>query len=94
MTNLKDEVSVIIFGASGDLNKRKLMPALAQLFKAKAFGSRFHIIGYSRTDFSDEKFREHLRKAANYHDIPEDFFNHVSFLSGRYDSLNEFIKLA
>lgn len=94
MNNLKDEVSIIIFGASGDLNKRKLMPALAQLYKSKALGTSFKIVGYSRTDFSNEKFHEHLKKAAHYHDIPESFFSHVSYVSGSYDSLKDFIKLA
>lgn len=94
MTKVKEDVSVIIFGASGDLNKRKLMPALSELFKAKAFGAHFEIVGFSRTDFSAESFRAHLKKEAPYKDVAETFFANVSYVSGSYDSLEDFKKLA
>lgn len=63
---------IVIFGASGDLTKRKLMPALYQLFKDKLLPDHFAILGASRTDFSDEEFREkmkeNLKEKENYQD--------------------------
>jgi len=94
MANFKEEVSIVIFGASGDLSKRKLIPALAQLYKAKAFGANFSIIGFSRTTFSDENFIKHLKDAANYDQIPSTFFDHISYVSGSYDNIEDFYKLS
>lgn len=55
-----DKFSMIIFGASGDLTKRKLMPALYYLYKENRLPKGFSIIGVSRTFFTDESFREHI----------------------------------
>ncbi len=49
---------LIIFGASGDLTKRKLLPALYQLFKGKLLPERFLILGASRTGLTDDGFRD------------------------------------
>ncbi len=51
---------VVIFGASGDLTKRKLMPALFDLHREKLLPEKFAIMGVSRTDFSDESFRSQM----------------------------------
>lgn len=59
--NKKPKASVIfIFGGSGDLNQRKLTPALYNLFIDEWMPENFAIIGLGRTKYSDEKFREHL----------------------------------
>ena len=49
---------VVIFGASGDLTKRKLIPAIYKLFCQGLISEEFGILGVSRTPFSDESFRE------------------------------------
>lgn len=54
---------VLIFGASGDLTKRKLMPALFSLFAQRLLPDDFAILGLSRTAFSDEVFRDRITKA-------------------------------
>lgn len=51
---------IVIFGASGDLTKRKLIPALYDLYCAGLTPQRFAVIGVSRTKYSDEQFREYL----------------------------------
>ena len=53
---------MIIFGASGDLTKRKLMPALYSLHKEKRIEGDYRIIGVSRTDYSDDSFRKYIRE--------------------------------
>ena len=45
---------MIIFGASGDLTKRKLMPALYSLYREKRLTGEFSILGIGRTVYSDE----------------------------------------
>ena len=52
---------LIIFGASGDLTKRKLIPALFGLYREKLLPEGFAVLGVSRTPYSDERFRDHLR---------------------------------
>ena len=52
-----DKFAMIIFGASGDLTKRKLMPALYSLFREKRLTGDFHILGIGRTIYSDEDYR-------------------------------------
>ncbi len=55
--------SIIIFGASGDLTARKLIPALYHLFKDKQMPVEFRIIGFARREKSDESWRTELRTA-------------------------------
>lgn len=70
---------LVIFGASGDLAKRKLIPALVDLYKQKLLPEKFGILGVSRTEYSDESFRENILES--YHEfvdtkeISEDLFN-------------------
>lgn len=53
---------VFIFGGSGDLNNRKLTPALFNLFADGFLDANFKIFGIGRTEFDDYKFRNHLRR--------------------------------
>ncbi len=53
-------LTIVIFGASGDLTSRKLVPALYSLaFKAGCHPARA-VVGVSRSPWSDDRFREHL----------------------------------
>ncbi|HUF38638.1 MAG TPA: glucose-6-phosphate dehydrogenase [Anaerolineales bacterium] len=56
--------TIVIFGASGDLTARKLVPALYHLFGKERLPEKFRVIGLSRTNWSDETFREKMREAA------------------------------
>ncbi len=49
---------LVIFGASGDLTKRKLIPALFKLYRQNLLPEKFAVLGASRTPLSDEEFRE------------------------------------
>jgi len=53
--------TVVIFGASGDLTGRKLIPALFQLFRDKQMPADFRVIGFARRDKSDQSWRAELR---------------------------------
>ena len=52
---------LIIFGASGDLTHRKLIPALFELFLQRRLPSEFAIVGCARRPWSDEEFKEKMR---------------------------------
>ncbi|HWD09019.1 MAG TPA: glucose-6-phosphate dehydrogenase [Actinomycetota bacterium] len=50
--------AIVIFGATGDLTGRKLMPALYNLFIEGLLPDRFAVIGYARSRYSDDEFRD------------------------------------
>ncbi len=54
---------IVIFGASGDLTKRKLMPALYELFCDNMLPEQFVVLGTSSSKLNDDEFREHIRSA-------------------------------
>lgn len=58
--------SIIIFGASGDLTARKLIPAFYHLFKEKQMPAPFRIIGFARREKTDESWRIELREALDH----------------------------
>src|SRR6185436_695789 len=55
--------TVVIFGASGDLTKRKLVPALYRLMQQRLLPAEFGIIGFARSPMSDEEFRDKMKDA-------------------------------
>src|SRR5689334_16830117 len=55
--------TLVIFGASGDLAKRKLLPALYNLAHEGALPERFNLIGAARRDQTDDEFREVARES-------------------------------
>lgn len=55
-----DKFTMVIFGASGDLTKRKLMPALFSLYKANRLPQDFAIVGAGRTVYTDEEYRAYI----------------------------------
>jgi len=63
---------LVIFGASGDLTKRKLMPALFELYRQHHLPTQFAILGIGRTAFSSESFRDNMKSAIQASVSPED----------------------
>src|SRR6267154_1720559 len=59
-----DPCTVILFGASGDLAKRKVIPAMYDLAVHDSLGERYAIIGFARTAMSDDSFRATVGEAA------------------------------
>jgi glucose-6-phosphate 1-dehydrogenase len=63
MSSTSSPCAVVIFGASGDLAKLKLIPAIYELAREKLLSDSFALVGYARTEISDEAFREICRDA-------------------------------
>ncbi|MCL7488743.1 MAG: glucose-6-phosphate dehydrogenase [Desulfobulbaceae bacterium] len=88
---------IVIFGASGDLTSRKLIPGLFSLFSQGKLPRPFAIVGCSRTEMDDQQFRMHLEK--HCHDSVaamdrwHDFAQHLFYKSVDYD-LHHFRELA
>jgi glucose-6-phosphate 1-dehydrogenase len=94
--------SVILFGASGDLAKRKVIPAMYDLAQHNSLGERYAIIGFARTPMTDESFRATIGEAAKT--ISEvgpidpakwnDFSSNLYYSAGEYGDLNSYAQLA
>jgi glucose-6-phosphate 1-dehydrogenase len=63
--------SVFLFGASGDLARRKLVPALFSLWQKNLLPPGFSVIGNARTELSDDAFRDVMRKALSEFDAEQ-----------------------
>ncbi|MDD5483518.1 MAG: glucose-6-phosphate dehydrogenase, partial [Kiritimatiellae bacterium] len=87
---LKEPLTVVIMGASGDLARTKIVPALYALYCQGHLPERLRIVGYARTEFSDETFRlklaEHLRRrcAPGAADRSDEFLAACSYCQGAY----------
>jgi len=57
-----DPCAIVMFGASGDLARRKLLPALYDLAVHACLAPRFRLLGYARTEMSDDDFRKRAEK--------------------------------
>ena len=55
--------SVVIFGGSGDLNKRKLIPALYNLYIDRYMPEKFFIMGLGRTEYTNEDYCSYLKES-------------------------------
>ena len=59
--------ALVIFGASGDLTHRKLIPALFDLFQAGLISKHFAVLGFSRSPLSNEDFRRTAREGLEHY---------------------------
>ncbi|CAI8285709.1 MAG: Glucose-6-phosphate 1-dehydrogenase 2 [Opitutia bacterium UBA7350] len=92
---------MVIFGASGDLAARKLIPAIFNLGVDNLLPGEFHLMGYGRRKISDEDFRSDMDAAIESHSrraldpaIWERVREGMSYLPGAYDDLSSFEVLA
>ncbi|MFP4069808.1 MAG: glucose-6-phosphate dehydrogenase [Opitutales bacterium] len=92
---------VVIFGASGDLTARKLVPAIFNLGVDNLLPGDFHLIGYSRSEIADEDFRKSMDEAIEEYsrrplnkEIWERVRQHTVYHAGGYDDADSFKKLA
>jgi glucose-6-phosphate 1-dehydrogenase len=87
-----DPHAVVIFGASGDLTRRKLLPAFYHLFVEGLLPQGFAIIGYARSELTDEEFHQRARDAIQEFgrgDVAgeewEEFRSRLFYLPGEFD---------
>ena len=87
--SLPQSLILVIFGGSGDLTKRKLIPSLYQLFKQGKLPERFAVLALGRTDYTDETYRPHLDESLQRYlaegeydaSLAEQFLSGVHYLS-------------
>jgi glucose-6-phosphate 1-dehydrogenase len=87
-------VALVIFGASGDLTGRKILPALARLADRGVLDDGFTIVGMARTEWTDEEFRSHVAESTpeggpKWKALTERF----KYVAGEYDHPDTFEQL-
>jgi glucose-6-phosphate 1-dehydrogenase len=92
--------AIVIFGASGDLTRRKVIPALSNLALEGLLPERYAVLGYARTEWTDDEFRAHARRAIEEFSrspVDEEVWKHFSdalhYLAGPFDDENCFAPL-
>jgi glucose-6-phosphate 1-dehydrogenase len=99
---LPEPCVMVIFGASGDLTERKLIPALYYLHRHGLLPQGFSVVGCARSSFSDDQFRERQHEAVRkYLDLPSEdesylssFLEGVFYIRGDYGSADAYERLA
>jgi glucose-6-phosphate 1-dehydrogenase len=91
--------TVVIFGASGDLTRRKLIPALYNNFIKKRLPAGLHILGFARRDWGDESFRDRLGAGVKEYgtgfdeSLWRDFASRIRYHQGNLEATEDFVKL-
>src|SRR3954464_2122359 len=76
-TQRADPCTMVIFGATGDLTKRKLLPALYSLAAEHLLDPNFAVLGVGREEETDEGFRERMKDAVQHSDEVKHFDEEV-----------------
>src|SRR3984893_2555003 len=101
LERVAESCSIVIFGATGDLTKRKLVPALYRLSQQRLIPAQFAIIGTARQGLNDEEFRSNMRQAlaefaeAEQIDEPswQNFAAGIYYVSGEFGDPNTYAAL-
>ncbi len=94
-----DPCTVVIFGASGDLTARKLVPSLYNLYRNNGLPTRFAVLGCSRKTWTREDFQAEMERAVKEAGIPDtskwsEFARALYYQPVTYDSLPAYEALA
>lgn len=94
MASSAPPVTIVIFGGSGDLTERKLIPALFSNYLKGRLPAEFMIVAFARTRYTHEQYREHL---LNERDVAEEewhnFARRIFYVVGQYDRRESYDEL-
>jgi glucose-6-phosphate 1-dehydrogenase len=101
VNRISDPCNIVFFGASGDLTKRMLLPAMYNLRLGDTLPNNYGIVGFSRTEWSDDEFRDEMKKAIDEFSrsgpakdpMWSDFAKRLSYVSGDFDDVKCFQNL-
>lgn len=99
---VKEKLAFVIFGVTGDLTKRKLIPALFELYRTNRVQNEIIIIGFARRDWNDQFLRDTLYQAvmefAKSTDIDEERINELlkntRYIQSSFDDQDGYQKLS
>jgi glucose-6-phosphate 1-dehydrogenase len=95
-----ESCAVVVFGATGDLTARKLVPALYNLARERMLPAGFSVVGLARRDWTDESFRARMKEAVFEHsreplsnDVWESFARGLHYVAGSFDDASAYATL-
>ncbi len=101
LSNKNIPTIIVVLGATGDLMKKKIVPALFNLYEDKKLPKLFHITGFSRRSLSSENFREYVKKILdnNPDNIKKqklvfEFLNMFTYQSGQLENEADYKNLS
>ncbi len=93
--------TVVIFGASGDLTQRKLVPALYNLYRKNRISDGLNVVGFARRPWDDAEFRRRMREGVEEHSagsfdaaLWEQISTRVHYFQGHLENPDDFKRLA
>ncbi len=104
--NQKEPCNIVIIGASGDLSRRKLLPALFSLYCNDLLPVTFQVFGFARSEMTDDEFRQLAMENLTCRYDPdgdgshccaqkmEEFLQRLHYFRGQYDSAESFSAFA
>ncbi len=96
---MSDNHIFVIFGASGDLTKRKLVPALYSLYVQNLLPEKFAVLGVSRSEFSDMEFRSAMKlaieefKEVDNGDRVDEFIQKIYYTTIQFNDVSTYLTL-
>ena len=96
---MSDNHIFVIFGASGDLTKRKLVPALYSLYVQNLLPEKFAVLGVSRSQFSDMEFRSAMKlaieefKEVDNGDRVDEFIQKIYYTTIQFNDVSTYLTL-
>src|SRR5690625_2330484 len=88
---------IVLFGATGDLAQREILPALHQLYQRGLLSENFAVMGAARTEMDDKQFQDLVREAVeageNFEEFEEDFFHHCRYSTLDVTAVDDFSNL-
>ncbi len=96
-----ESLDIVVLGASGDLARKKIFPALFSLFCQEKLPERFFIFGFARTEMNDAEFRARINEHLTCRYTPdhscaermEQFLRHCRYVCGEYGSRDSYLDL-
>ena len=94
--------AIVIFGASGDLAQRKLIPAIYEMAREKLLPEKFVLVGFARSAMTDDEYRTECREAVTKYArskpadpaLLDNLIKNAFYVSGDYGSADAHTKLA
>ena len=101
MSKPSEDLSIVVVGASGDLARKKIFPALFSLYCRNYLPGRFGVFGFARSSYTDAEFRNRITEHLTCRYVPdhscaermEEFLGRCHYISGSYDSPDSYLDL-
>jgi len=91
--NPQEKTTIIIFGITGDLAQKKILPALFDLYKTERLANDTQIVGFSRRPFSDGEIREFVKNMLPDEPLRHAFLDTITYVQGEFDESGAYSRL-